>query len=188
MENAYGNVMDRRMVITGSTALHRFLIEAQLCQNGMMHSSKMKADPGENYANVHEQMAGSGTLSGYSSTQITLLSPKQSKSKKCELHITSHSLPGMVWQLERDKEGRYLIDEAVAVAPEVLLPEDASVAEAVFSLLPDPPEAVKRADLIRLLEGQFKRTRIDQGLKELLQAGRIEPADMYGHYRNKLVN
>lgn len=186
LENAYGNVMDRKYVITASTAMHRYLIDHQYCQLGMMHSTKMKADPNENYANVHEQMAGTGALSGYSSTQITLLSAAQSKSKKPELHVTSHSLPGLVWQLERDKEGRYLIDEAVQLFPERLLAEDQNAAEAVYSLIPAEPDSAQRGDLVTLLESQFSRATVDRALQELLQAGRVKSS--HGRYSRSRLN
>lgn len=180
--NAFGDVMDRRKVIAGSWHLQRYLHSHQLAQLGMMHSAKMKNDPNERYANVHEQMAGSGALSGYSSAQISLLSAKQTQSKRYELHITSHALPAMVYQLDRDERGLFRIDDATVVeglgapAPPVT-PVLASTPgirpeyEAIVQCLPDPPGSAKREQLammfadmpVRTLEDILRRMR-DDGL------------------------
>lgn len=184
-ENAWGNVMDRGQVITASTVLQRHLADAKLAQLGMMHSAKMKGDSSLNYANVHEQMAGTGALSGYSSAQITLLSPKQSTVKDSllyELHITAHGLPQMIFGLTRDTEGRFLLDQAIRMdeAEQRLLnyrpPADQL---AILSLLPTEGR-MSRGDLASILSDQFSRATVYRLITRLLNTGYLLE-DMHGH-------
>lgn len=115
LERAYGDVMSRQKVMIASTQLYRYLIDCNYAQTGIMHSGKMKGAEGERYANVHEQMAGTGALSGYSSTQMTLLAATQTKGGKlCQLHITAHGLPGMIYDLPKDELGCFRLDDAVS--------------------------------------------------------------------------
>ena len=186
-ENAWGNVMDRGQVITASTALQRYFDDKRYAQLGMMHSGKLKGDAGLNYANVHEQMAGSGTLSGYSSAQMTLLAPKQTHSKQSyELHITAHGLPQMIFGLGRDTEGRFLIDNYIPMTEEIRavstdLPPDQKM---LLTLLPDDDQCVTTDWVISALADKYKRRKVEELLATLLTTGYLQhPGGKRGYWQ-----
>lgn len=176
MENCYGDVMDRRKVITASVVLQRYLDDHQFCQVGVMHSGKMRASKQERYANVHEQMAGTGVLSGYSSAQMSLLSPEQSDSSRYELHITSHNLPSMLIFLERDEQGRYRLDDFEFGKGDEKQPTDAFL-QSLLGLLPEHPAALRSRDIHDAVGVDVSTRTVERALRELERIGlAVHPA------------
>lgn len=191
MENGFGDVMNRRAVITACTHIQRYLDDHQLVQLGMMHSSKMKNDEKARYANVHEQMAGTGALSGYSSTQMTLLSPQQCEQEgqeHYEFHITSHSLPAMVFGLTRLEDGLFDLDnykvlQASSIQPtaEELAAPMSEGAQALLIALPDFPKMMKMDVLVAHFKGQMSRKTLYKHMNELAARGYAK-SPQYGHW------
>lgn len=150
---------------------------------GTHHATKARTD--YTFSRAQDRISGSAALLGFSSTQLCLIPPDESKEAAYQFHIISHNAKAKVIALTRASEEEGGIFHPFTAAEGGRLGE---VEERIMEAFSQEAEgvALSRQALAAKLGGDISLSTLDRHLKVLLAAGLVARA-RHGEYRKAVV-
>lgn len=167
-----GNLLDYDACMCACLELRAYLRERRYTLLGLAHSGKLKADKGDRYVRVTDQILGSTAIAGFSDAILYLASPEELAKSYYQLAWHPHGAKAEIYKLERDEQGLFTPYMGV---------DDANKRR-VLQVLPFLPDALALGAIVEAAQ-QFplSRATVKRVLEALIDDNLIQKA-RFGQY------
>lgn len=171
-----GNLLDADACAVGCGEIGRICQDRQLTLIGTAHTPKAKNDKKDQYRRLQDRISGSTAQTGYTDTQMVLVSPDEAGMKEYVFQWSPHTSPEEQFALKRDKQGLFYLahqlgDQATADKLKTLPAELTTVLEL---LPPDGTFTSSAAILAQFADKKPARNTLWRWLKALEREGFAE--------------